>query len=52
MRQGDEEKGALRALVEGPEWARMGTNGAVASATVNLLDAPETQEKPAGAGLS
>jgi integrase len=41
MRRGDAEREALRALVEGREWAQMGTNGVEAAVDGPVEDAPE-----------
>jgi Phage integrase family len=51
MRRGDEEREALRALVEGREWAPMGTGGAPTPFEATAREVPGNDETPGFAGF-
>src|SRR4051812_36086397 len=51
MRRGDDERERLLALVEGREWASMGTGEPEARSAAEAEGALEAKKNPAGAGL-
>jgi hypothetical protein len=52
MRRGEGDKEALKALVEGRDWAPLGTSGTDDRSAAVREVAPESDESPADAGLS
>ena len=52
MRRDHGDLARLRNLVEGRDWARLGTNGGSSPTSRGATDLPENDESPANAELS